>query len=188
MIRGVYVRTKLRFHADTNEFRDARSEPPRTSNVIHPCSCRPLAKDTRMSARSDTRCHSHICSLILLTDILIRKCSLKIYLKRLAMGDSWKQISTSAQQALLDSIPAKWRLPTRPDPSQTDVRSIPRDCGLLTQRQLEITDQNASELVPQLLAGSLSSVEVTEAFCARAAIAHQCVGSVEYTPFKLLFK
>ncbi|OAP53724.1 hypothetical protein AYL99_12096 [Fonsecaea erecta] len=91
------------------------------------------------------------------------------------MGGTWQENSAVARQRLMDSIPSKWRLQTPPPESQTDVRSVPRDCGLLTERQLEITEQNASELMPQLLNGSLSSVEVTEAFCARAAIAHQCV-------------
>ncbi|KIW34122.1 uncharacterized protein PV07_00918 [Cladophialophora immunda] len=90
------------------------------------------------------------------------------------MEDAWKKDCAEARQALMDSIPPKWRLSNRPSESQTDVRSVPRTCGLLTERQLEITEQNASDLMPKLLDGRLSSAEVTEAFCARAAIAHQC--------------
>jgi amidase len=100
---------------------------------------------------------------------------IKIWSEHLEMGDSWKQDCAKARQALMESIPPKWRLSTRPSESQTDLRSVPRTCGLLTERQLEITEQNASDLMPKLLDGRLSSVEVTEAFCARAAIAHQCV-------------
>lgn len=92
------------------------------------------------------------------------------------MVEAWQTIASEAQANLLKSIPLKWRLPSPVDSSVTDVRSIPRTCGLLTQRQIDITEQTASELVPQLRDGTLSSVEVTEAFCARAAIAHQCVG------------
>ena len=91
---------------------------------------------------------------------------------------TWQTISSDAQAALLNSIPSKWRLSSPIDhASMTDVRSIPRTCGLLTPQQLEITEQTASQLLPQLKEGQLSSVEVTEAFCARAAIAHQCVCS-----------
>lgn len=92
------------------------------------------------------------------------------------MADTWQRVASDAQAALLDSIPTKWRLPSPRDPSITDVHSIPRTCGLLTDRQLEITEQTASELVSKLRHGTLSSVQVTEAFCGRAAIAHQCVG------------
>ncbi len=94
---------------------------------------------------------------------------------RATMAATWQTISSDAQAALLNSIPSKWRLSSPIDPSMTDVRSIPRTCGLLTPKQLEITEQTASQLLPQLKEGKLSSVEVTEAFCARAAIAHQCV-------------
>lgn len=88
---------------------------------------------------------------------------------------TWQTIATEAQESLLNSIPPKWRLPGPVDASITDVRTIPRTCGLLTEKQLEITEQTASELLPKLRKRTLSSVEVTEAFCARAAIAHQCV-------------
>lgn len=94
------------------------------------------------------------------------------------MTQTWSDIASSAQKSLLDSIPAKWRLPQPLDPSLTDVRSVPRTCGLLTENQLEITERTASELVAQLREGKLSSVDVTEAFCARAAIAHQCVNQI----------
>ncbi len=92
------------------------------------------------------------------------------------MAETWQTISSKAQADLLNSIPGKWRLPEPLDPSITDVRSVPRTCGLLTEDQLKITEQTASELLPQLKSGGLSSVQVTEAFCGRAAIAHQCVG------------
>jgi amidase len=89
--------------------------------------------------------------------------------------EAWESIASACQSSVLEAIPAKWRLSTRPDASVTDVRHIPQTCGLMTKEQLTITEQTASELLPQLHAGSLTAVEVTEAFCARAAIAHQCV-------------
>ncbi|KAK6383784.1 hypothetical protein LTS17_003076 [Exophiala oligosperma] len=93
----------------------------------------------------------------------------------MATVTTWQTIATESQESLLNSIPTKWRLPGPVDASITDVRSIPRTCGLLTEKQLELTEQTASELLPKLHDGTLSSAEVTEAFCARAAIAHQCV-------------
>ncbi|KAL1867533.1 hypothetical protein VTK73DRAFT_4136 [Phialemonium thermophilum] len=89
--------------------------------------------------------------------------------------ESWETIAASCQQALLDKIPPRWKLATRPDASITDVTGIPRECGLLSAAQLGITEQTASALVARLQAGQITSAEVTEAFCARAAIAHQCV-------------
>jgi amidase len=91
------------------------------------------------------------------------------------MAQDWQKTASTAQESLLNSIPAAWRLPQPLDNSLTDVRSVPRTCGLLTEKQLDITELTASALVALLRDGKLSSVEVTEAFCGRAAIAHQCV-------------
>ncbi|KAL1901092.1 hypothetical protein Sste5346_002159 [Sporothrix stenoceras] len=87
----------------------------------------------------------------------------------------WQSIASKCQTAVIKAIPEKWHLPSPPDASVTDVTGIPRSCGLLTERQLELTEQTADALVKRLQAGELTSVELTEAFCARAAVAHQCV-------------
>jgi len=87
----------------------------------------------------------------------------------------WKEISVRARQGVLDSIPMKWRLSKNFEKPQTNLQRIPYECGILTQRQLELTDLTASELLPLLSGGELSATEITEAFCARAAIAHQLV-------------
>ena len=62
------------------------------------------------------------------------------------MVEDWHQIAVRARQSLLNSIPSKWRLTQPLDPSLTDVRSVPNTYGLLTERQLEITEGTASEL------------------------------------------
>jgi amidase len=85
-----------------------------------------------------------------------------------------KSIASTCQEHVLKAIPQKWHLPSPPDESVTDVTGMPRSCGLLTERQLFLTEQTADSLVKQLQTGELTSVELTEAFCARAAIAHQC--------------
>jgi amidase len=86
----------------------------------------------------------------------------------------WQSIASSAQASVLNAIPEKWRLPSK-DPFVADVRSIPRDCGLLTPDQLSITEHTATEILEKLHDRTWSSVEVVEAFCGRAAIAHLLV-------------
>jgi amidase len=86
----------------------------------------------------------------------------------------YKSVSLEAQTKLLNCIPVKWRLASI-DKSITDVTSIPTTCGLLTPSQLAITEMTATQLLSKLHTGALTSVEVTEAFCGRAAIAHQLV-------------
>lgn len=90
------------------------------------------------------------------------------------MSSSVQEIARKAQQAVLDCIPAKWKLSAQFQ-TESNVMDIPKTCGTLTPQQIAITEQTATELLGQLALGSLSSIEVTEAFLARAAIAHQLV-------------
>lgn len=85
-----------------------------------------------------------------------------------------QEIATKAQQGVLDSIPVKWKLSSQTQ-IPSNVMEIPKSCGILSSKQIEITEQTATELLEKLATGALSSVEVTEAFLARAAIAHQLV-------------
>lgn len=93
------------------------------------------------------------------------------------MSTTYHEVALRAQAGVLDSIPKKWRL----TPAQlklaedANVIDVPLTCGILTPEQIAITEQTATELLSKLAAGKLSSVDVTEAFCARAAIAHQLV-------------
>lgn len=89
----------------------------------------------------------------------------------------WQEIAAKAQAEVHNAIPAAWKLsPAQLDlPDDANVTDIPWTCGILTPAQIEITEQNATELLTKMATGELSSVEVTEAFCARAAIAHQLV-------------
>ena len=89
----------------------------------------------------------------------------------------YQKVAAKAQASVHDAIPTKWKLSTSQLdlPDTTNVTDIPRTCGILSETQLTITEQTATELLAKLTSGQISSVEVTEAFCARAAIAHQLV-------------
>ena len=52
---------------------------------------------------------------------------------------------------------------------------VPEKSGILSERELEITNLTAIKLLPLIHNGTYTSVEVTAAFCKRAAIAHQTV-------------
>src|ERR1700753_925277 len=101
---------------------------------------------------------------------------------------NWQSIASKAQAAVIAAIPSKWKLPAGiPKPGQTNVLDVPETCGILSPKQLEITSFTASELVKKLRTAELSAVAVTEAFCARAAIAHQLVNCLtDYFPEEAL--
>lgn len=74
-----------------------------------------------------------------------------------------------------DKVPKELRLPRHiiKDPPQ-NVTNIPQECGLLTKKEIEITENyDATALAEAISDGKLSSVAVATAFGKRAIIAHQ---------------
>lgn len=92
------------------------------------------------------------------------------------MPEKWQDIAARKQRERADRIPFQWKLSPAhiPAESRTNVLSVPRECGLLSEQELNITENHdASALVAALSSGKLKAVDVTTAFCKRAAIAHQ---------------
>ncbi|KAF2432169.1 amidase [Tothia fuscella] len=87
----------------------------------------------------------------------------------------WQDAAEKNRQAITAPIPEKWKLQLDQSTIPEDVRGIPASCGILPREQIWITEHTAVDLVRKLASGELSSVAVVEAFCARAAIAHQLV-------------
>ncbi|KAL4932566.1 putative general amidase [Aspergillus undulatus] len=89
----------------------------------------------------------------------------------------WKQKAQRKRDELAARIPSEWRL--SPDlvaqvDLQDNILDLPRRSGLLTERELDITEtSDATALLSRLTSGELSAYEVTVAFCKRAAIAQQ---------------
>jgi len=95
--------------------------------------------------------------------------------------ETWETIVSRKQIENASKIPAAWRLPkqliTLSETSGINVLDVPRQSGILSERQLEITEQyDATDLLRKIQHRELSAYEVTEAFCIRAAIAQQVVG------------
>jgi Asp-tRNA(Asn)/Glu-tRNA(Gln) amidotransferase A subunit family amidase len=87
---------------------------------------------------------------------------------------TWQDIAQRKQAERQSRIPREWLLSSLPSPSTLDVRSIPRICGILTSKELEITENyDATSLAEAIRSRSLTAEEVTTAFCKRAAIAQQ---------------
>ncbi|RMD42232.1 hypothetical protein DV735_g2880, partial [Chaetothyriales sp. CBS 134920] len=82
-------------------------------------------------------------------------------------------------------IPSKWAVPKHllpldpplPDHGPQNVLGIP--ATLLTQKEVEITESySVPALLSTIAAKKLTAVQVTEAFCHRAAIAHQLTNCI----------
>ncbi|KAI9730784.1 MAG: hypothetical protein M1818_008064 [Claussenomyces sp. TS43310] len=88
----------------------------------------------------------------------------------------YRAIATGKRARQLAAIPQSWLLPASslPPASVLDVRSFPRDCGLLTSRELDITEKHdATSLALAIRERVFTSVAVVTAFCKRAALAQQ---------------
>lgn len=109
------------------------------------------------------------------------------------MPEDWKQKVAAAREARDAQIPAELLLSnvpgyTPPKPG-TNIMPIFESCGLLSPEELEITsvEHDATYLLEQLASKKLSAVQVTTAFCKRAAIAQQLINClVDYFPQEAL--
>lgn len=85
----------------------------------------------------------------------------------------WKDICSVRKNAQLASIPREWIIALPPE-TETNVMNIPRNCGLLTTRELQITETtDVAILLNKLRSSEWSSLEVTTAFYKRSIIAQQ---------------
>jgi len=90
---------------------------------------------------------------------------------------TWEDTGKEARKRLLDSIPPEWRLPEDklPPADQANVLDFPSKSGLFTEHELSITTSAATHIVQAIASGEWKAIDVTRAFCKRAAVAHQLV-------------
>lgn len=88
----------------------------------------------------------------------------------------WKALADEKRNAILSSIPAKWRIEKLPsNEEQKDVTGSFIQ-QFLSKREVEITETDVVGIAKETSTGNWTAVEVTEAFCHRASLAHQLVG------------
>ena len=98
------------------------------------------------------------------------------------MLTTWQELAAEKKAHQAASIPKEWLI-VPPSDDILDVTDIPAKCGLLSARDLEITEvSTVAVLLSKIATGAWSSVEVTTAFCKRAVIAHQVVRALAFPP------
>jgi len=87
----------------------------------------------------------------------------------------WQVTAQSKREAVEALIPADWRL--RDPPPREQERDVTGAAVRqhLSARELDITETDAVGIARRTSAGEWSALEVTRAFCHRAALAHQLV-------------
>lgn len=88
----------------------------------------------------------------------------------------WKALGKAKSNSVNALIPKAWLLPS-PVPSAADQRDVTGKYiqQFLSPREVEITETDAVGIVEKTTTGKWKAKEVAEAFCHRAALAHQMV-------------
>lgn len=87
----------------------------------------------------------------------------------------WRDICTAKKESQLASIPGEWIIETPPE-TEYHVMDVPARSGLLSSKEMEITETtDVALLLNKLHSAEWTSVEVTTAFYKRAVIAQQVV-------------
>ncbi|KAJ5737666.1 uncharacterized protein N7483_002791 [Penicillium malachiteum] len=108
---------------------------------------------------------------------------------------SWQEKAARKREECASRIPTEWKLsdgfmakfsaPLSENKNDFIRTAAIRESGILTARELKITEQyTVAELISALAIGSLTSVEVTLAYCKRAAVAQQLVSCLTETMFE----
>ncbi|GAA5849651.1 hypothetical protein JCM8547_000521 [Rhodosporidiobolus lusitaniae] len=90
-------------------------------------------------------------------------------------ASNWRSRAAAKRAARDALIPAEWRLDEAVlAPANRDATTVVAGCGLLSEREMEITElDELKELAARIAHGEYTSVEVTTAYCKRAAVAQQ---------------
>jgi amidase len=88
----------------------------------------------------------------------------------------WQTLAKQKRESITALIPSPWRLPT-PLPPVAEQRDVTGKFiqQYLSNREIEITETDAVGIVKKTTSGEWKAREVAEAFCHRAALAHQMV-------------
>jgi amidase len=90
------------------------------------------------------------------------------------MSKHWTELVEEKRARLQASIPKEWLINIPPD-NVLDITAIPERCGLLSAKEIEITNTHVEGLLEKLAKAEWSALEVVTAFSKRAIIAHQLV-------------
>lgn len=91
---------------------------------------------------------------------------------------TWQEVAAKRSHDINSKIPDEWLLSGNVLKSHKPM-DLPRESGILSSRELDITELRAVDILAAIRERRISAVEVTRAFCKRAAIAHQVV-SIEH--------
>jgi len=91
------------------------------------------------------------------------------------MAKDWQTLARKKREAILAAIPLEWCLKSIPEAGEVKDITGAYIEQYLSADEKEITNTDAVGIVGKTKSGVWSAVDVTKAFCHRAALAHQLV-------------
>lgn len=90
---------------------------------------------------------------------------------------TWQERAAAKRESIATSIPQEWRLDATVIQKSSQQRDISGAYieGLIDQETVAITQLDSLEIVAAIQSRRYSAVQVTTAFCRRAAVAQQIV-------------
>lgn len=106
-----------------------------------------------------------------------------------AKPSPWEIEAEKSRRILADSIPKQWLLTPEqlPPTDRFNVLNVPAESGIMSEKELQITQTDATGLVRKMGAGDLSAEEVTIAFLKRATIGNQLVSQKNIVAYSIDF-
>lgn len=97
-------------------------------------------------------------------------------MEQLDFPADWRRTAKSKRAALFASFPPGWRLASGEIPPVSRLKDVVQFISrYLTPLELQITNEVPIRILENVRNLNWSAVEVTQAFCHRAALAHQLV-------------
>jgi hypothetical protein len=91
---------------------------------------------------------------------------------------NWQQLATTKREAVNGLIPKDWRIPNPPSRAEQNDVAGKYLHQYLSKQEVEITESDVVDIAEKTTSGQWKAVEVTKAFCHRAALVHQLVSTI----------
>lgn len=94
------------------------------------------------------------------------------------MPERWEELAKAKRDSIQALIPEEWRIKNLLSREEQIDVTTGYIQSFLSQDEVEITETDAATIARQVAHRRWKAVNVTRAFCHRAALAHQLVGLV----------
>lgn len=105
----------------------------------------------------------------------LRSATRQLFTAMTSTTQTWQQRATAKRDSVNSLIPQEWRISNLPSREEQKDITGPYIHQYLTKQEVEITETDAVGIAEKTTTGKWKAVEVTKAFCHRAALVHQLV-------------